>query len=102
MDDDIIQAAIGRIEASESLGDVLAAVEVFNVGAEDIAAGLRDSHDIQASLIEKVKQWLDKLVKKLRELAEDGKQGIETFTVTVGLTVTIAVTFRVAHPGDDS
>jgi hypothetical protein len=94
MDEQIIDAATAQIETSTSVGEVLAAVDTFNAGTEGRAAGLRDTYGVQASLIEKVKQWLDKLVAKLRELAEDVKQGIETFTITVGTTITVAVTFR--------
>jgi hypothetical protein len=86
IDEGKLTRSIQRLDESTSLSEVLAIVAAFNHDLESgsITSGLPEQ------LLEKVKEWLDKLVEKLGELVESSAQ---SFSVTVGTHVSVSVTF---------
>jgi hypothetical protein len=87
VDDDVIQASADRLEACNSLAELLGMVAAFNghLGPEGITL-------VQA---DRLRGWLDKLVAKLNELVP--AVAAQSFTLTVGTHVMVAVTFGAAH-----
>jgi hypothetical protein len=98
MTEDTVQASIEELEASESVAGVLAVVADFNAetGREGFAGALRAARGstLSAGVVEKLKEWLDKLLTKLRAVASAA--GVESFTVTVGSQVSVTCTFGMA------
>jgi hypothetical protein len=81
--DTAIQESTYRLSDSKTVADVLAEVASFNreVGSDGITG----------SLLEKLKEWLERLVGKLNEIV--GAHEGQSFTITVGTHITVAVTF---------
>jgi len=78
--------SIGLLDDSTSVPEVLAIVAAFNHDLESgsITSGLPER------LLEKLKEWLDKLVERLRELLASTAQ---SFSVTVGTHVSVSIIF---------
>jgi hypothetical protein len=83
--DSEIRASIDRLDGSTTVAEVLAVVAAFN--------GETGPEGITASLFERIKEWLEKLVDKLNTLVT---KNVQSFTITVGINVSVAVTFRPA------
>jgi hypothetical protein len=80
--DDAIQESAVHLDHCNSMAELLAAVAAFNaeLGPDGATGGLN-----------KLTKWMASLLDKLRELA--AAVGVESFTVSTGLQVTVSVVF---------
>jgi hypothetical protein len=78
-----IQESADQIEASTSVAEVLAVVAAFN--------GDLGTDAITGDILEKLKEWLNKLVKKLKEFVAAFQ--LHSFTITVGTRITVSVAY---------
>lgn len=67
---------------SQALSDVLALVAAIN---GELKEGVTED------LLKRLREWLERLVAKMKEIAE--AMGFQAWTLTVGSSVTVSVTF---------
>ena len=99
-----IQEHIANLEAIDAESQtapsvVLIAVASFNAAIEnEVGPGPREG--VMLDIPEKLKEWLDKLVAKLRDIVNK-LSDVASFTITVGspLTVSVSVTFARSQDG---
>jgi hypothetical protein len=80
--DDAIQESVFHLDHCNSMAELLAVVAAFNglLGPDGVTAGQ-----------DKLTKWMASLLDKLRELA--AAVGVDSFTVTTGLHITVSVGF---------
>lgn len=86
-------------ESQTAPSDVLFAVTCFNAAmGQEVQPGLREG--VTLGIPEKLKEWLDKLVTKLRDIVNK-LSDVASFTITVGspLTLSVSVTFVGSQDG---
>jgi hypothetical protein len=99
INDEPLRNSLLRIEAASTVGEVLAEVAMVNVWLAALHETEADVHshvargdeEITNDLVEKLKEWIDETLERLRKLP--GAAGA-TITITVGWPhITVAVAF---------